>query len=83
MRPLVFELRDFNRITLDKEQKTVNVQTGARWWQLQQLLDKEGLSVKAMQSINIFSVGGTPLTEIWKVSVACAPAASVAFSSTQ
>lgn len=56
---LVLDLRDFNRIKLDKEHKTVNIQTGARWWQLQQLLDKEGLSVKAMQSINIFSVGGT------------------------
>jgi FAD/FMN-containing dehydrogenase len=56
---LVLDLRDFNRILLDKEHKRVNVQTGARWWQLQQLLDKQGLSVKSMQSINIFSVGGT------------------------
>jgi len=56
---LVLDLRDFHRIHLDKEHKRVNIQTGARWWQLQQLLDKEGLSVKAMQSINIFSVGGT------------------------
>jgi FAD/FMN-containing dehydrogenase len=56
---LLLDLRDFNRITLDKEHKTVNIQTGARWWQLQQLLDREGLSVKSMQSINIFSIGGT------------------------
>jgi FAD/FMN-containing dehydrogenase len=56
---LVLDLRDFNRIQLDKEHKTVNIETGARWWQLQQLLDKEGFSVKSMQSINIFSVGGT------------------------
>jgi FAD/FMN-containing dehydrogenase len=56
---LVLDLRDFNRIRLDKEHKTVNLQAGVRWWQLQQLLDKEGLSVKSMQSINIFSVGGT------------------------
>jgi FAD/FMN-containing dehydrogenase len=56
---LVLDLRDFNRIRLDKEHKVVNLQSGARWWQLQQLLDKEGLSVKSMQSINIFSVGGT------------------------
>jgi FAD/FMN-containing dehydrogenase len=56
---LVLDLRDFNRIQLDKEQKTVNIQSGARWWQLQRLLDREGLSVKAMQSINIFSVGGS------------------------
>jgi FAD/FMN-containing dehydrogenase len=56
---IVLDLRNFNRIQLDKERKTVNLQSGARWWQLQQLLDKQGLSVKSMQSINIFSVGGT------------------------
>ncbi|HUJ32012.1 MAG TPA: FAD-binding oxidoreductase [Candidatus Acidoferrum sp.] len=56
---IVLDLRDFNRITVDKERKTVNIQSGARWWQLQELLDKQGLAVKAMQSINIFSVGGT------------------------
>src|SRR5713101_4848864 len=56
---LVLDLRNFNHIRLDKEHKTVNLQSGVRWWQLQQLLDTEGLSVKSMQSINIFSVGGT------------------------
>jgi|HubBroStandDraft_6_1064221.scaffolds.fasta_scaffold11652_4 FAD/FMN-containing dehydrogenase len=56
---LVLDLHDFNRIRLDKEHKTVNLQSGVRWWQLQQLLDKQDLSVKSMQSINIFSVGGT------------------------
>jgi FAD/FMN-containing dehydrogenase len=56
---VVLDLRDFNRITVDKEHKTANLQTGARWWQLQKAVDKEGLSVKSMQSINIFSVGGT------------------------
>ena len=56
---IVLDLRNFNRIRLDKERKTVSLQSGARWWQLQQLLDEDGLSVKSMQSINIFSVGGT------------------------
>jgi FAD/FMN-containing dehydrogenase len=56
---LVLDLRQLNTIRLDKEHKIVNVQSGARWWQLQHLLDKEGLAVKSMQSINIFSVGGT------------------------
>jgi FAD/FMN-containing dehydrogenase len=56
---LILDLRDFNRITLDKERKTVNVQSGVRWWQLQKLVDAEGLAVKSMQSINIFSIGGT------------------------
>src|SRR5258706_12325468 len=56
---LVLDLREFNRIRLDKEHRTVNLQSGVRWWQLQQLLDAQGMSVKSMQSINIFSVGGT------------------------
>lgn len=56
---VALDLRDFNHIQLDKAHKRINLQSGTRWWQLQQLLDKEGLSVKSMQSINIFSVGGT------------------------
>lgn len=56
---IILDLRDFNQIRLDKGRKVVNVQSGVRWWQLQKLLDPEGLSVKSMQSINIFSVGGT------------------------
>jgi FAD/FMN-containing dehydrogenase len=56
---LVLDFRNFNQIRLDKEHKIANLQSGVRWWQLQQLLDKEGLSVKSMQSINIFSIGGT------------------------
>ncbi len=56
---LVLDMRDFSRITVDQANHVANVQTGARWWQVQQALDRQGLSVKSMQSINIFSVGGT------------------------
>jgi len=56
---LVLDMRDFKSIRLDKEHKAVNIQSGARWWQLQQFLDTQGLAVKSMQSINIFSIGGT------------------------
>src|SRR5215471_18558267 len=56
---LVMDLRDFNQITLDKEHKRATVQSGARWWQLQKLVDANGLAVKSMQSINIFSIGGS------------------------
>jgi FAD/FMN-containing dehydrogenase len=56
---IVMDLRDFKNIRLDKEHKIANVQSGVRWWQLQQLLDAQGLAVKSMQSINIFSIGGT------------------------
>jgi len=56
---LLLDMKDFNQIRLDKEHNLVNVRSGARWWQLQELLDKEGLAVKSMQSINIFSIGGS------------------------
>lgn len=56
---LVLDLRNLNQIRLDKEHKRVTVQSGVRWWQLQRCLDQNGLSVKSMQSINLFSVGGT------------------------
>src|SRR5437588_8262749 len=56
---LVLDMRGLNRITLDKAKKIVNVQSGTVWADVQRVLDGEGLSVKAMQSINIFSVGGT------------------------
>jgi FAD/FMN-containing dehydrogenase len=56
---LLLDLKELNRVALDKAQKAVKVQAGVRWWQLQELLDGQGLAVKAMQSINIFSVGGT------------------------
>src|SRR5437764_8648352 len=56
---LVLDMRGLNRITLDKAKKIVNVQSGTVWADVQRVLDGEGLSVKAMQSINTFSVCGT------------------------
>jgi FAD/FMN-containing dehydrogenase len=56
---LVLDMRGFNQVRLDKEHKILNVQTGATWKQLQLYLDQYDLAVKAMQSINIFTVGGT------------------------
>lgn len=56
---LVLDMRNFNKMKLDTENKVLNVESGANWEQVQQLLDKEGFAVKAMQSINIFTVGGS------------------------
>lgn len=56
---LVLDMRGFHRMNLDKENKILNVESGATWKEVQLLLDREGLAVKAMQSINIFTVGGT------------------------
>lgn len=46
-------------MVLDADTSTLTVQTGARWSEIQEYLDVEGFSVQAMQSINIFTVGGT------------------------
>jgi FAD/FMN-containing dehydrogenase len=56
---LVLDMKNFHAMKLNKEQKILTVQSGAIWADIQQFLDKEGLAVKAMQSINIFTVGGT------------------------
>jgi FAD/FMN-containing dehydrogenase len=56
---LILDMRDFNRITLDRDHKIVRVQSGATWSQVQQLIDPAGLSVQAMQSISVFSIGGS------------------------
>jgi FAD/FMN-containing dehydrogenase len=56
---LVLDMRAFNQVRLDRDHKILNVQSGATWKQLQLFLDQYGLAVKAMQSINIFTVGGT------------------------
>lgn len=56
---LVLNMRKWNQITIDKRQMTANARSGALWAQLQQQLDREDLSVRAMQSINVFSIGGS------------------------
>ncbi|MBI1870444.1 MAG: FAD-binding oxidoreductase [Chlamydiae bacterium] len=56
---LVLDMKNFNQMTLDKGHKILKVQSGAIWANVQEFLNKEGLAVKAMQSINIFTVGGT------------------------
>lgn len=56
---LVLDMREFNQLKLDKAHRILTAQTGATWKQIQIFLDPEGLSLQAMQSINIFSVGGT------------------------
>ena len=56
---LVLDLRSFNQISIDRDRKVVHAQSGATWAQIQQLIDKDGLAVQAMQSINVFSIGGS------------------------
>ncbi|MEY2412020.1 MAG: hypothetical protein QOD84_626 [Acidobacteriaceae bacterium] len=56
---LILDMRGLNGIRLDKERRVVNVQSGATSADVQRVLDQEGPAVQAMQSINIFTVGGT------------------------
>ncbi len=57
---VVLDMTGYNKILdFDKEQKTITVQSGATWDDIQQYINKHGLAIKVMQSQNIFTVGGS------------------------
>ena len=57
---LVLDMTQFNKIvSLDERQKILTVQSGATWHDIQLYLHQKNLSVKAMQSTDIFTVGGS------------------------
>jgi len=56
---LVLDMRELNNVRVDEVALTMNVQSGASWKEVQAVLDPMDLAVKAMQSINLFTVGGT------------------------
>lgn len=56
---LVLDMQRFNKISGDREKRILRAQSGATWALIEKLLDTQGLSLKAVQSINIFTVGGT------------------------
>lgn len=56
---IVLDMKNYNEMSVNEETKVLTVQTGATWEQVQNFLDIRGLAVNAMQSINIFTVGGT------------------------
>jgi len=55
---VVLDMRGFNQIKVDEAQKIITVQSGATWHQIQSVLHPK-YAVKAMQSSDIFSVGGS------------------------
>lgn len=56
---LHFDMRSLNRIVwFSPENKTVRVQAGVRWCDLQRFVDPHGLAVKIMQTYANFTVGG-------------------------
>jgi FAD/FMN-containing dehydrogenase len=55
---MILNMQTFNNIQLNKEQMTVTVQSGATWHQIQNKIHPT-YAIKAMQSSDIFSVGGS------------------------
>ncbi len=55
---LVLDMTGFNRVTLNEAARTMTVEPGATWHQIQNLIHPR-FAVKAMQSTDIFSVGGS------------------------
>ncbi len=57
---LHIDMRGLNRILeVDAEAKTIRVQAGARWKDVQRVVDDYGLAVKIMQTYSSFTVGGS------------------------
>ena len=57
---IVLDMTSFNKVLgLDVQGKTIRVQSGAKWSEVQEHINPHGLAVKVMQSSNIFTVGGT------------------------
>lgn len=57
---LVINLSEYNKIiSLSQEQKTIIVESGATWANIQAHINKYGLSIAVMQSSNIFTIGGS------------------------
>src|SRR5437660_4148255 len=55
---IVLDMRTFNRIVLNEASRSVTVQPGATWHDIQNVLHPS-FAVRAMQSTDIFSVGGS------------------------
>jgi len=57
---LFINMRQFDRIlSFAPAEKTITVQAGIRWRQIQEHIDPANLSVKIMQSYANFTVGGS------------------------
>ncbi|WP_317645081.1 FAD-binding oxidoreductase [Sporosarcina sp. GW1-11] len=57
---VVIDMRTFNRILeLDERQKTIRVEAGATWEDVQEALLPYGLALKVTQSQSIFTIGGS------------------------
>ncbi len=55
---VILDMRSFNRMTLNEATKVLTVQSGATWHDIQNRLHPR-FAVKAMQSTDVFTVGGS------------------------
>ncbi|MGE0239364.1 MAG: FAD-binding oxidoreductase [Parvibaculaceae bacterium] len=55
---IVLDMTGFNAVTVNETQRTMTVQSGARWHDIQNVLHPR-FAVKAMQSSDVFTVGGS------------------------
>ena len=54
------DMSAYNKVLeLNENEKTITVQSGTTWKQIQDFINPYGLSIKVMQSSNIFTVGGS------------------------
>ena len=54
------DMSEYNKILeIDENEKTITVQSGTTWKQIQDSINPYNLSIKVMQSSNIFTVGGS------------------------
>jgi decaprenylphospho-beta-D-ribofuranose 2-oxidase len=57
---VVLDMKSFNQVVaLDREHRTITVESGATWDEIQRYINPYGLAVKVMQSSYVFTVGGT------------------------
>ena len=56
---IILDMSGWNEMSLDLEDSVLNVQAGATWDEVIDLLDAHGLSVSIMQSNDSFTVGGS------------------------
>lgn len=56
---VVLDMTNFKQVTINKDTKTLTAQSGATWHQIQEELNPHHLAIKAMQAIDIFTLGGS------------------------
>lgn len=57
---IVIDMKNYNKILdYQPDKKTITVQSGATWEDIQEKINRDHLAIRVMQSQNIFTVGGS------------------------